>query len=267
MEKKMFNFCSLYSGSTGNCLLVQTNETKILIDAGVSQKKISNALASFNVDFSDINAIFITHEHSDHVLNLGSISKKYDIPVFCNKETLLAMPNQAIKIADKNKNIFKNGETFTFRDLEIKPFSIPHDAANPSGFNIFHDNKKITIGTDIGHINNELLSHFQDSNFILLEANYDPDILKYSKYPFQLKQRILSSKGHLSNESAGKTLCELITKSNLNMAMLGHLSKENNFPELAIKTVLDELSNQNIPHEKISLEVASRDFPSKLIKI
>ena len=99
----MFTFCSLYSGSTGNCLLVQTDETKILIDAGVSQKKISDALASFNVDFSDINAILVTHEHADHVLNLGSISKKYNIPVYCNEKTLNAMPAQKEKIADENK--------------------------------------------------------------------------------------------------------------------------------------------------------------------
>ena len=102
----MFTFCSLYSGSTGNCLLVQTDETKILIDAGVSQKKISDALASFNVDFSDINAILVTHEHADHVLNLGSISKKYNIPVYCNEKTLNAMPAQKEKIADENKKIF-----------------------------------------------------------------------------------------------------------------------------------------------------------------
>ena len=263
----MFNFCSLYSGSTGNCLLVQTDESNILIDVGVSQKKITSALASFNIELDDIDAIFVTHEHSDHVLNLGSISKRYNIPIFCNKETLAAMPNQEAKIADENKNIFNNEKNFTFKDLTIRPFSIPHDAANPVGFNIFHDNKKITIGTDIGHMDTNLIANFQDSNFVLLEANYDPDILKYSKYPFQLKQRILSSKGHLSNESAGKTLCKLIIDSNLSTAMLGHLSKENNFPELAVKTVLDELSNQDIPHQKLSLDVASRDFPSKIIKI
>lgn len=263
----MFNFCSLYSGSTGNCLLVQTDETKILIDAGVSQKKIVDALASFNVGLSDINAILVTHEHSDHVLNLGSISKKYNIPVYCNEKTLNAMPTQKEKISDENKKIFTSNKSFTVNNIEIYPFSIPHDAADPCGFNIFYDNKKISIATDIGHIDNNLFSNLKDSNFLLLEANYDPDILKYSKYPFQLKQRILSPIGHLSNESAGKTISELCSNNTLKKALLGHLSKENNFPELALKTVYDELESKNIYKENISIDIANRNYPSKLIEI
>lgn len=263
----MFNFCSLYSGSTGNCLLVQTNESKILIDAGVSQKKIMTALASFNVNIEDIDAILVTHEHSDHVLNVGSISKRYNIPVYCNIETLNAMISQKEKISDENKILFKANKTFKIKDLEIQSFQTPHDAANPCGFNIFHNNKKISIATDIGHMDNTLLNNIKDSSFILLEANYDPDILKYSKYPFQLKQRILSPIGHLSNESSGKTIAELSMKYGLKSAMLGHLSKENNFPELALKTVVDELKSKNISSNDISLTVANRDYPSKLIEI
>ncbi len=263
----MFNFCSLYSGSTGNCLFIESNETKILIDAGVSQIKISNALASFNVSLEDIDAILVTHEHSDHIMNVGSLSKKFNIPVYCNYETLCAMPNQKNKINESNQHIFKNNSSFKIKDLEIRPFSIHHDASNPCGFNIYHDDKKISIATDIGHVDNSLISNLNDSSFILLEANYDPDILKYSRYPFQLKQRILSPNGHLSNESAGKTLCELFTKNAFKTAMLGHLSKENNFPELALKTVYDELGTKNISKKDISITVASRDNPSKLIKI
>lgn len=263
----MFNFCSLYSGSTGNCLFVETKETKILIDAGVSQKKIETALASFNVSLDDIDAILVTHEHSDHVKNIGSISKKYNTPIYCNLETLNNMPSQKEKIDEQNQNIFTINKKFKIKDLEITPFSIPHDAANPCGFNIFHDDKKISIATDIGHMDNTLISKLKDSSFILLEANYDPDILKYSRYPFPLKQRILSPIGHLSNESSGKTIAELASKYGLKNAMLGHLSKENNFPELALKTVTNELENNNITSKNISINVASRDFPSKLIKI
>lgn len=263
----MFNFCSLYSGSTGNCLLVQTDETKILIDAGVSQKKIMTALASFNVNIEDIDAILVTHEHSDHVQNVGSLSKRYDIPVYCNIETLNAMPVQKEKISDENRIIFTPNKKFKINDIEIQSFQIPHDAANPCGFNLFHDDKKISIATDIGHMDNNLLDKLKKSSFILLEANYDPDILKYSKYPFQLKQRILSPIGHLSNESSGKTITELTTKYGLKSAMLGHLSKENNFPELALKTVTDELQNKNVTTKDVTIQVASRDYPSKLIKI
>ena len=163
--------------------------------------------------------------------------------------------------------IIKENKKFKIQDLEIVPFNIPHDAANPCGFNIFHDNKKISIATDIGHMDNTLISKLKDSSFLLLEANYDPDILKYSRYPFQLKQRILSPIGHLSNETSGKTITELRIKYGLKNAMLGHLSKENNFPELALKTVTNELENNNVSLKDISINVASRDFPSKLIKI
>ena len=120
----MFNFCSLYSGSTGNCLLVQTDETKILIDAGVSQKKIMTALASFNVNIEDIDAILVTHEHSDHVQNVGSLSKRYNIPVYCNIETLNAMPVQKEKISDENRIIFTPNKKFKINDIEVQSFQI-----------------------------------------------------------------------------------------------------------------------------------------------
>lgn len=263
----MFNFCSLYSGSTGNCLLVQTAETNILIDAGISQKKIQSALESFSLSFEDINAIVVTHEHSDHVQNVGSISKKYNIPVFINIETLNAMPSQKEKILDENKKIFVPNKRFKINDLELLGFNIPHDAANPCGFNIYHDDKKITIATDIGHMNDQLLSNLKDSSFILLESNYDPDILKYGRYPYKLKERILGPKGHLSNDTSAKTIAKLAKNHLLKNAMLGHLSKENNFPELALKTVTDELESQNITSKDIHITVADRNSPSKLIKL
>ena len=264
----MFNFSSLYSGSSGNCLFVETENTKILIDAGVSQRKIIDALASFNVDISEVDAILVTHEHSDHTKNLGAISQKYNIPVFINEKTLNTLTSQKDKISEDNQHIFTSNKSFSLKDLDIFPFSIPHDAADPCGFNIFYKGKKLTVATDIGHIENKMINNFKDSDFILLEANYDPDILKYSRYPYQLKQRILSPIGHLSNSTAGKTLTELVLKSsNSRRAMLGHLSKENNFPELALKTVYDELAQENITKKDVNIAVANRDFPSKLIKI
>ena len=264
----MFNFSSLYSGSSGNCLFVETENTKILIDAGVSQRKIIDALASFNVDISEVDAILVTHEHSDHTKNLGAISQKYNIPVYNKKKTLNTLTSQKDKISEDNQHIFTSNKSFSLKDLDIFPFSIPHDAADPCGFNIFYKGKKLTVATDIGHIENKMINNFKDSDFILLEANYDPDILKYSRYPYQLKQRILSPIGHLSNSTAGKTLTELVLKSsNSRRAMLGHLSKENNFPELALKTVYDELAQENITKKDVNIAVANRDFPSKLIKI
>ena len=262
----MFNFCSLYSGSSGNSLFVESQNTKILVDAGVSCKKIEKALEDIDVNPSTLDGILITHEHSDHVQGLGTLSKKFDLPVFVNQETLDAMPTQKDKISDKNIKTFKVTEKFEIGDLTINPFSIPHDAANPCGFNIYKDDKKISIATDIGHITNSILKELEESLFIMLEANYDPNVLKCSTYPFNLKTRIAGPTGHLSNEMAGKTISYLI-KSGLKNAMLGHLSKESNFPELAYKTVVDELLENNYNENSLLLSVASRTEHSKLITI
>lgn len=260
----MFNFCSLYSGSSGNSLFVESENTKLLIDAGVSSKKIETALTNLNIDPSTINGILITHEHSDHVQGLGTFAKKFDLPVFVNQKTLDAMPKQKEKILEKNINIFKIEEKFEIGDLKIKPFSIPHDAANPCGFNIFKDNKKISIATDIGHMTNGVIKNLEDSIFIMLESNYDPEVLKYSRYPYILKTRIAGPTGHLSNESAGKTISHLLN-SGLQQAILGHLSKESNFPELAYKTVVDEIISSNHNENNLKLSVASRDIPGNII--
>ena len=260
----MLNFCSLYSGSSGNSLLVETENTKLLIDAGVSSKKIETALTNLDIDPSSIDGILITHEHSDHVQGLGTFSKKYDLPVFVNQKTLDAMPKQKEKISEKNIKKFKIEEKFEIGDIQIKPFSIPHDAANPCGFNIFKDNKKISIATDIGHMTNGILKNLEDSIFVLLESNYDPEVLKFSKYPYILKSRIAGPNGHLPNEMAGKTIAHLL-QSGLQQAMLGHLSKESNFPELAYKTVIDEILSSNYNENSLKLSVASRDVPGSII--
>lgn len=262
----MFNFCSLYSGSSGNSLFIETKNTKLLVDAGVSSKKIETALNDINVDPKSLDGILITHEHTDHVQGLGTLSKKFDLPVFVNQETLDAMPKQRDKISDKNIKTFKVSDKFEIGDLKIKPFSIPHDAANPCGFNIWKDNKKISIATDIGHMTNPILKSLEESLFIMLEANYDPEILRCSSYPFTLKSRIAGPIGHLPNEMAGKTISHLL-KSGLKNAMLGHLSKESNFPELAYQTVVDELISNNYNENTINLSVASRDNHSKVITI
>ncbi len=263
----MLNFCSLYSGSSGNSLFVETTHTKLLIDAGVSSRKIENALVDINIDPNNIDGILITHEHIDHVQGLGTFSKKFNLPVYVNQETLDAMPKQRDKIDSNNIKTFKISDKFSIGDLEIKPFSIPHDATNPCGFNIWKEDKKISIATDIGHMTNDILKHLEESLFIMLEANYDPEVLRCSSYPFNLKSRIAGPTGHLSNEIAGKTISYLL-KSGLKSAMLGHLSKQSNFPELAYQTVIDELiTNQSFDKNCLGLNVASRDNPSKLITI
>ena len=250
----------------GNCLYVESDNTKLLIDAGVSLKKIEKGLDTIEVSPSSIDGILVTHEHSDHIQSLGNLSKKFNLPVFANSETFDAMPKQTDKISTENINKFKIKQKFSINDIEITPFSIPHDAANPCGFNISCNDDKISIATDIGHMTNEILKQLEGSKFVLLESNYDTEVLKLSKYPFSLKQRIAGPNGHLSNEIASKVINYLL-HDNLKTAMLGHLSKESNFPELAYQTVVNELINSNSDVSKLSLSVASRNEPSKLIHI
>ena len=262
----MFRFCSLYSGSSGNCLLVEADNTKILIDAGESAKKITNALTSLEIEPKQIDAILVTHEHSDHIKGLSTLSKKYDIPVYANRKTWEAMPEQESKIDTKNIQNFVIEENFEIGDFKIHPFKIPHDAANPCGFNIFYQNRKISIATDIGHMTSNIVHKLEDSSFLLLESNYDPEILKCSPYPYPLKCRIAGPNGHLPNEDAGKTISFLMN-SGLKNVMLGHLSKENNFPELAYKTVVDTLIENKLDCEKIKINIANRYAPSTLIDV
>lgn len=259
----MFKFCNLYSGSSGNSSFVESDNTKILVDCGTSCKKISEALDSLNINISDIDGILVTHEHLDHIKGLSVISKKYHIPVYINKETF---NNLGIDTSVIEKKYFVNDENFSIKDLLVHPFSIPHDAANPCGFSISNKNNKISIATDIGHMNNSIIDNLVGSSFILLESNYEPELLKYSHYPYSLKKRILGPNGHLSNEDAGKTI-SVLAKNGVSNISLGHLSKENNFPELAYKTVLENIINNKIDSNNLSISVAHRDRPDDMIEI
>lgn len=257
----MLKFCSLYSGSSGNSSLIQSKNINILVDAGVSGKKIVDALASINVGIENISAILVTHEHSDHTQSIATLSKKYNIPIYANKKTWEAMSDKKSKISENNIFYFNNNKSFTLNDLTVFPFDIPHDAANPCGFSISDSDSKVSIATDIGHMTNYVLDNLKDSNFVLLESNYEPDVLKCSSYPFRLKERIASPIGHLSNIEAGKTINYLANNGVKNI-MIGHLSNENNFPELAYKSVLEQIDDKNL-----NLNVASRFEPSQVFDI
>ncbi len=232
---------------------------------GESAKKIAEALNSINIEPSSIDAILITHEHSDHIKGISTFSKKYNVPVYANEKTWNAMNVQKEKIEKCNIKYFEFNK-FNIGDLCILPFSIPHDAADPCGFNIFYENKKMSVATDIGHITTEIIDRLSNSSFILLEANYDNNVLKCSSYPYSLKQRIAGPNGHLSNDIAGKTISYLV-EHGLNTVMLGHLSKENNFPELAYKTVVEQLMEKNIENNSFNLSVATRNCVSQIIDV
>ena len=262
----MLKFCSLYSGSTGNSLFIENNNTKILVDAGVSGKKIIEALNSINVKPEEIDAILVSHEHSDHIQSIGTFSKKFNTPVYANKNTWSKMDKEIKKISENNISTFNTSEDFVIGDLVIHPFRTPHDAIESCGFNIFDGKTKMSIATDLGHVSEEIYNCLKGSKFILLESNYEPEVLRICSYPSLLKNRIAGPNGHLSNNMAGETISSLI-ESGLTKVMLGHLSKESNFPEMAYATVLNELANRKFKKGTVDLSVASRFEPSKLIEV
>jgi phosphoribosyl 1,2-cyclic phosphodiesterase len=257
-------FCSLYSGSSGNSIFVSTGKSKVLIDAGMPGKSIEKALNEIGETCENLDGIFVTHEHSDHTKGVGILSRKYNIPIFANSLTWEAMIKSLGNIKDENIKIINNSSV-NLNDLDILSYDIPHDAAAPCGYALVHKNKKICIATDLGYFSQTVKNQLNDADVILLESNHDVEMVKFGPYPYPLKKRILSDIGHLSNESCGNAIVEL-TNHNQKTIILGHLSKTNNFPELAYKTIVNILEENNIKINKdVVLSMAKRDMPSNFI--
>ena len=263
----MIKVCSLFSGSSGNSIFISSGNTSILVDAGVSGRRIEEALNEIGESISKISGIIITHEHSDHIIGAGILSRRHKIPIYANKETWDAMRSFTGKLAPALTQIINLGQLFRIGDIDISSFPIPHDAACPVGYSFFIEDKKITVATDIGHISDDLLTYLEKSLMILLESNHDIEMLKTGRYPWPLKKRILGDYGHLCNEITGKIVAHL-AEGGTKFFLLGHLSKENNFPELAYQTVYNALIEKKIyPDKDVYLEVALRDRASKMICI
>ena len=255
----MIKFCSLFSGSSGNALFIGTERTKLLIDAGLSGKRILEALCSIGENPAELSAILISHEHVDHVRGAGILSRKQDIPIYANESTWEAMETGLGPVKLENRKCFTTGDCFEIGDICVRPFSIPHDAAEPVGYNFMAEGKKITTATDIGHATNELIDNISESDLLLLESNHDIEMLKVGPYPWPLKKRILGDHGHLSNEIAAKIIAYMAEKGGKRF-ILGHLSHENNFPELAYQTSYNALTEKKIAvGSDVMLEVARRD--------
>lgn len=251
-------FCTIASGSSGNCAYIGTKYTNILIDAGMSGKRITEGLEALGLQGKQIDALFITHEHLDHIKGAGILSRRFDIPIYATADTWAAMEQGLGKVAPSNKRIVYADEVCAINDLCVKPFRIPHDAAEPVGYTVFSGGKKVTLATDIGHVTDTVRENLVDSDLLLLEANHDVDMLKKGGYPWALKQRILGENGHLSNHTAGELLAEVMT-GRLKYVFLGHLSEENNNPHLAYETVEGILRKNRIAvGAQVKMDMASR---------
>lgn len=226
------------SSSSGNCALVNHGDTHILIDAGISMRQIVNGLGSFGLKPSDLDGIFITHEHSDHIKGLGNFLKYHGTPVFTTR-TVANHLRWTISGADERLTELHPGEEFDIGGLSVKPFRTPHDTPESVGYVIRGD---VTLGfcTDLGHVTEEVAESLEGADTVLLESNHDPDMLRYGSYPAYIKRRILSDSGHLSNEDCAKLAVRLV-EGGTKTLILGHLSRKNNTPELARETVLGEL--------------------------
>ncbi|CDZ75586.1 Metallo-beta-lactamase superfamily hydrolase [Peptoniphilus sp. ING2-D1G] len=259
-------FCSLSSGSSGNSQYIEYKDTKVLVDAGHSGKKIEDLLKSAGLDIKDIDAIFLTHEHIDHVKGVGVLSRRYDIKVFTTLETYKAMTCITKEIDSKNLYLFENNKPFYFKDLYIDPMDSFHDCIKGTCYSII-GNKKISIVTDTGWVNSEMMDKMTGSSLYYIEANHDTDMLLQGTYPWVIKQRILSNRGHLSNENAAEVLTKLLDRNN-ELVMLSHLSKDNNDPKLAIRTIRDSLQRNNIK-EGIDyiMEVSPREIVSNIYEL
>lgn len=258
----MIRFCPLASGSDGNSIYINYNETHILIDAGLSGKRIQEALSGLSVTGDMLNGIFVTHEHSDHIQGVGVLSRRFNLPVYATGRTWSSMDSLIGKIDGENKRVIDYNQTVSLNEISVRPFEIPHDASQPCGYNIFADNKKISVATDIGKVTDTIKDAFADSDILLVESNHDVDMLKNGSYPVMLKRRILSDYGHLSNVSCGAFISEVYS-SRIKHVYIGHLSRENNRPVIAIETVKSILETNSLkPGKEFMLHLANRQVSS-----
>jgi Metal-dependent hydrolases of the beta-lactamase superfamily I len=240
-----FRFTVLSSGSTGNATVVQNDEHTVLVDAGLSAKRIDQLLADRGVSGHSIDALFVTHEHSDHIKGLGAVARKYNLPIFANAATWEAMEKHVGTIAPEKRTIIETGETVSFGNMRVTSYPISHDAAEPVGYCFAEDGYKLSLATDLGYVSDKVRQAIIDSDVLVLESNHDTEMLRMGRYPWNIKRRILSDVGHLSNVAAGEALCELMT-DRTKRVYLAHLSLDHNVMELAKLTINGIFENNGI---------------------
>lgn len=257
--------CSIASGSSGNCIYVGSDTTHLLVDVGISGKRTEAGLKELDLSMRDIDGIFITHEHADHIAGLGVLARKYGVPIYATGGTIEAIKKSS-SVGEIPEDLFQKiraDEKIMIKDIVCNPMKISHDAAEPVAYRISHGRKKVGIITDLGTYNDYTVECLRGMDALLLEANHDVNMLQVGPYPYYLKQRILGDRGHLSNERAGQLLCDLL-HDNLQAVMLGHLSKENNLPELAYEAVRVEVTMACMNKDKAEdnkSQIKTSDFP------
>jgi Metal-dependent hydrolases of the beta-lactamase superfamily I len=261
---------SIASGSSGNCTFVSVGDSVLLVDTGISLKRIEEGLNKAEHTGKDIDGVLITHEHNDHIKGLGVLLRKYDIPVYATEGTINGIA-ACRNMGKYDRSLFQEigrNDIFSVGDIEVRVHPISHDAREPVCFSFHEGSRKAVVATDMGCFDDDLMSFLSNSDAMLIEANHDIHMLEVGPYPYELKRRILGDRGHLSNDSSGRLIKRLLNNHIMSI-MLAHLSKENNFEELAYETVKCEIQDNPFTDDvrDFNLSVAKRDEPGDIIEI
>ncbi len=260
--------CPIASGSSGNCIYVGTDDTHLIVDCGISGKRAAAGINSLDLSMDDISGILITHEHSDHISGLGVLARRYGIPVYTTPLTADAIIRTP-GIGNIDPVLFNDvapDKPFMIGDIEINPLRVSHDAVDPVAYRFRNGSKRGAIVTDLGFYNDYIVEALKGLDVLMIESNHDVNMLQVGPYPYPLKQRILSDRGHLSNESAGRLLSRVL-HDDMKHIILGHLSHENNLPELAFESVRAEITVSDTPYNggDFPVTVAKRGEPTKCV--
>ena len=261
---------SIASGSSGNCYYVGNSDTHLLVDVGISCKRVENALKDEGIKPSELDGVLVTHEHIDHVKGIGVLARKHGVPIYATAGTIAEMKKMT-SLGSIDEGLFheiRPDEKILIKDITVDPSSIWHDAADPVCYSLYGDGKKVSIATDMGNYNDYIVDKLDNSDIMVVEANHDVRMLEAGPYPYYLKRRILGNYGHLSNELSGQLIYRLLN-DHVKGIILGHLSKENNYARLAYETVKLEvtLADNEYKGEDLNMFVASRESVSDIINV
>ncbi len=265
--KPMMKFNVLASGSTGNAVYIEAGSTKILVDAGIGIRQLQAAFKEMAVSLDELQAILVTHEHSDHIKGLASAVRKGNVPVYTSAGTWSKAQSLFREDEFVQARSIRSGSVFTLGEMVIEPFAISHDAEEPLGFCFYYQEDKLALATDLGYVNDRVREATRGAHTMIVESNHDLDMLRTGSYPWYLKRRILGDKGHLSNDSASEFLGDVITEETESI-YLAHLSQENNKPELAAQTVSAGLRDRwNGVEEQVAIHLTSPRQPTGLTAV
>lgn len=262
----LLELCTLASGSSGNCTLVTDGHTHILIDAGISARRICRSLRDLGLEPSELSGVLITHEHTDHICGLATLTKQLRLPVYASRGTARQLCYR-IAFLDELVRPFRPGGRFALGELEVGTFSTPHDTAESAGYTVSDGAHKAAVVTDLGYVTEDVRSGIRGVDLLVCEANHDEEWVRSGPYPYFLKERILGDRGHLSNE-AGAALALEAVEGGACSVVLAHLSHENNTPGRAYGTVSAVLERSGaVPGRDVILEVAPRSEPGRRIAV